>query len=156
MMNECEDDENVGGNPFGEESETEESPADDVSPAESSTRAVEMVEPAQHTAAPFPTPVSAPATPKGNPFDAPTDSRASNRSQDREAVGNPFALGDVDGVRDPAEYEYVSLVAPAVGSMRVTERDWEGEWDHVATAVKKNFTNVAVLSPEVVSSMMMK
>jgi lipoprotein-anchoring transpeptidase ErfK/SrfK len=154
MMNECEDEENLNGNPFGEDSETEETPAEDLSPAEGTAASLEMVEPPQHA---VPVAVAAPvtATPVKNPFDSPAEARGASRSQEK-ASSNPFAMDDVEGAPDPAEYEYVSLVTPAVSSMRVKERDWEGEWEHVSAAVKKNFTSVSVVSPEVVSNMMMK
>jgi hypothetical protein len=155
MMNECEDEENLNGNPFGEESETEESPAEDVSPAEGTAVALEMVEPPQHAVpVAVATPVH-PASPAKNPFDTTADGHSSSRSQEK-ANSNPFAMDGEEDARDPADYEYVSLVAPPAESMRIKERDWEGEWEHVATAVKKNFTSVSVVSAEVVSSMMMK
>jgi hypothetical protein len=151
MMNECEEEESPNGNPFGEESETEESPAEDVSPVEGTAVALEMVEPPQHAVpVAVATPIAVSAT--RNPFET---SEESSPSQGK-THSNPFAMDDVEDARDPAAYEYVSLVAPPAESMRIKERDWEGEWEHVAAAVKKNFTSVSVVSAEVVSSMMMK
>lgn len=69
---------------------------------------------------------------------------------------NPFdqVEHDIDGAK--TDYEYVSLVTPAVEVGKTHNRDWDLEWDHVSNAVKKNFSSVSVVAPEVISSMMSK
>lgn len=104
-----------------------------------------------------------------NPFDEPEKEEETEPTT--PASTNPFEMEDVeetlpqnpfdqderhevDGTK--ADYEYVSLVTPAVEVGKAHNRDWDLEWDHVSNAVKKNFSSVSVVAPEVISSMMSK
>jgi hypothetical protein len=157
MMNECEDISATEGNPFEEEVRPVSSPK--VRTA--STSSIEQSRETETAASPITVMVqtkasplhsvdllrttSAPTTPKNNPF-----------VDDVQESKNPFADDEVDKSGAGTNYENVSLLAPAVGSIHVQQRDWDAEWDHVASCVKKNFTSVMVVSPEVVHHMMTK
>lgn len=139
-MSEYEEEQDAGGNPFEDVSEQPNARAAAsesvrVISSDSSTNAprTDGVELAKSTE-------SAPSTPSSlrNPF--------ANDS------GNPF---ETEG-SDNAVYENISLTTPALEAIKLNQRDWDGEWEHVASCVKKNFTSVTVMSPEVVSSMMTK
>mgnify|MGYP006185147911 CR=1 FL=1 len=109
--------------------------------------------------------ISSPSAP-ANPFDEaekeeetePTTPASTNPFEmedlEENLPQNPFDEHEVDGTK--ADYEYVSLVTPAVEVSKANNRDWDLEWDHVSNAVKKNFTSVSVVAPEVISSMMSK
>lgn len=80
-------------------------------------------------------------------------------SEEVEAAAshNPFEEEDSREFADNKEdYKCVSLDAPVVGLNRMKIRDWDLEWDHVSSAVKRNFSSISVVAPELISSMMSK
>ena len=86
-----------------------------------------------------------PITPtKSNPFD---------EANEVPNGTNPFDTEDV--LRCNEQYDNVCLATPANEAVcGRSKRDWDGEWEHVSSCVKQNFTNISVVAPEVVSSMM--
>ena len=73
---------------------------------------------------------------------------------DMNSNKNPFEddnIGDLHNV-----YERVSLTATVSNATGALNRDWDSEWEHVASCVKRNFTCVSVVSPEVISTIMTK
>ncbi len=68
---------------------------------------------------------------------------------------NPFE-DDVTTEGNTEDYKCVSLDAPAVGLSKTQNGEWDLEWEHVSAAVKKNFSSISVVAPELISSMMSK
>lgn len=78
------------------------------------------------------------------------------------ASTNPFESEEVenDTFRNPFEgdkedYNNIPLDVPSIGA-KTHNRDWDLEWEHVSSAVKKNFSSISVVAPELISSMMSK
>jgi len=71
---------------------------------------------------------------------------------------NPFEkdVTTYDSGGNNEDYKCVSLDAPAVGLSKTQNGEWDLEWEHVSAAVKKNFSSISVVAPELISSMMSK
>lgn len=130
---------------MSETEETYEAPAS-ANPFDESDEAVEeSVETVQPEIA---TPAS-PASTK-NPFES--------DEVDDDTSRNPFEedVNTHESERNKEDYKCVSLDAPAMGLNKAQNGDWDLEWEHVSAAVKKNFSSISVVAPELISSMMSK